>query len=169
MTPELHISFALTIGSCNSTQTIKFTDILDENGINGCWRAVYMWCCIFIVSGEISSFHICYCSRCRHSTGSVHASNIFTSPENIIWITGKESIQRFKLETAKSWAKQFCKICGSGVPYINRAGTHLVIPAGSLNSEIELEPDDKIFCDSRPKWIESIAVKPEFALYPDKF
>jgi len=121
----------------------------------------------FTVSGDVSSFHICYCSRCRHSTGSAHASNIFAKPECITWHSGEEYIQRFELPAAKSWTKQFCKQCGSGLPYINRAGTFLVIPAGSLNSEIDFEPDDRIFCDDRTHWAESIPEKVEFTGYPE--
>lgn len=123
----------------------------------------------FVVNGAVSSFHLCHCSRCRHSTGSAHAANIFTKPENISWITGKEDIQRFELPSAKSWTKQFCRICGSGLPYINRAGTFLVIPAGSLEGEIGLEADDRIFWDSKAKWVETISDKPKFTKYPDKF
>lgn len=123
----------------------------------------------FKVDGKISSFHICYCSRCRHSTGSAHASNIFTDPENISWTSGKDFIQRFELESAKSWAKQFCKICGSGVPYINRAGTYLVVPAGSLNENLQIIPDDKIFCEDRCTWVDNIQESPEFSTLPDKF
>lgn len=123
----------------------------------------------FVINGSVSSFHICYCSRCRRSTGSAHASNIFTNPENITWLSGQDFIQRFELASAKSWAKQFCSICGSGLPYINRSGTHLVVPAGSLDSELDIEPDDKIFCQSRSRWIETITSKTEFPQYPDKF
>ena len=123
----------------------------------------------FKVDGPISSFHICYCSRCRHSTGSAHASNIFTQPENISWLSGSDLIQRFELPTAKSWSKQFCKICGSGLPYVNRAGTFLVIPAGSLNDDIQLSPDDKIFCEERCKWVEAIQDAPEFSGPPNIF
>lgn len=121
------------------------------------------------IDGEISSFHICYCSRCRHSTGSAHASNIFTQPENITWCSGKDFIQRFELDSAKSWAKQFCKVCGSSVPYINRSGTFLVVPAGSLNDDANIKPDDRIFCDDRCVWVEGIQAGPEFPGPPIKF
>lgn len=123
----------------------------------------------FVLNGSVSSFHICYCSRCRHSTGSAHASNIFTTPDSITWFSGQHLIRRFELESAKSWSKQFCSVCGSGLPYINRAGTHLVVPAGCLDSELNIEPDDKIFCDAREKWVESIANKIEFAQLPERF
>lgn len=123
----------------------------------------------FEINGTISSFHICYCSRCRHSTGSAHASNIFTEPENISWISGRDLIQRFELESAKSWAKQFCRVCGSGLPYINRAGTYLVVPAGSLNENIPITPDDRIFCEDRCTWVENIQDSPEFPALPKQF
>jgi hypothetical protein len=121
------------------------------------------------ISGEISSFHICYCSRCRHATGSAHASNLFTQPGNITWHSGKELIQRFELASAKSWAKQFCKVCGSCLPYINRSGTFLVVPAGTLNEDLPITPDDRIFCDDRCGWVERIQSRPEFPAQPDKF
>ncbi|WOX04939.1 GFA family protein [Microbulbifer pacificus] len=123
----------------------------------------------FEIDGEISSFHICYCSRCRHSTGSAHASNMFTKPESVSWLSGEEFIQRFELESAKSWAKQFCKVCGSGVPYLNRSGTFLVVPAGSLDDNINIKPDDRIFCEDRSAWVEGIQNSPEFPALPDKF
>ena len=123
----------------------------------------------FSISGEVSSFHLCYCSRCRQSSGSAHASNIFTKPENITWNSGKDFVQRFELATAKHWATQFCKACGSSLLYLNRTGNFLVVPAGSLTSAFDLAPDDKIFCDSKAKWTESISGLPKFPGYPDKF
>ena len=121
------------------------------------------------VNGDISSFHICYCSRCRHATGSAHAANLFAAPESIRWHSGQDVIQRFELPVAKSWAKQFCRICGSAVPYVNRAGKFLVIPAGSLNGDLPVMPDDRIFCEDRCRWVEAIAQSPEFSGLPTKF
>ncbi|WMN61813.1 GFA family protein (plasmid) [Pseudoalteromonas xiamenensis] len=121
------------------------------------------------LNGEVSSFHLCYCSRCRHSTGSAHAANVFTKPEAIKWICGEEQIKRFELAQAKSFAKQFCQNCAGAVPYLNKAGTFLVVPAGSLVDEIEFGPDDRIFTDSKAKWTECIFELPTFERYPDKF
>lgn len=118
------------------------------------------------VTGAVAAFHICYCSRCRHSTGSAHAANIFTAPDNITWLSGKDQIQRFELETAKNFIKQFCKVCGSAVPYIDRAGTTLLIPAGGLNGNLELTPDDRIFCADRSAWVDNIPDSPEFSVLP---
>ena len=92
--------------------------------------------------------------RCRRSTGSAHASDIFTKPENIKWVSGEDLIQRFELPEAERFMKQFCSKCGSGVPYVNRLGTKLVIPAGSLTEQFEVPPEKNIFWESKAKWYE---------------
>jgi len=106
------------------------------------------------VFGEVDAFYLCHCSRCRRSTGTAHVANIFTQPENIEWLAGEELIRRYELPEAKSFAKQFCANCGSGVPYVNRAGTKLVIPAGGLTEPIAFAPNDIIFWESRAEWYE---------------
>ncbi|WP_460225125.1 GFA family protein [Aurantivibrio infirmus] len=123
----------------------------------------------YSVKGEISSFHLCYCSRCRLATGSAHASNMFSQPHYLTWISGENNIQRYELESAKSFAKQFCRTCGSAVPYINRSKTFLVIPAGTVVDGLNVIPDDRIFCASKASWIEAIPDTVEFSDYPDKF
>ena len=91
----------------------------------------------FELLGKINGFYFCHCMRCRRSTGSAHASNIFTDPENIRWLTGQELIKRYELPEAVRFAKQFCIECGSLVPLVNRDGTKLVIPAGTLEQSFE--------------------------------
>ena len=120
----------------------------------------------FQVDGEVSAFHLCHCNRCRHSTGSAHASNIFTAQDNITWLSGEENIRRFELPQAKSFAKQFCVNCGSLLPYINRAGTSLVIPAGSLIDDPGVVPQDNIFWDERAPWYDAGTSSTKFAEYP---
>ena len=93
--------------------------------------------------------------RCRRSTGSAHASNIFTEPENIKWLAGEYLIQRFELPDAERFMKQFCSKCGSSVPYVNRMGSKLVVPAGSLIDLFEESPEKNIFWKFRAKWYES--------------
>ena len=62
----------------------------------------------FKLFGEIDGFYLCHCLRCRRSTGSAHASNIFTKPDNIEWLVTEETIRRYELPEAKRFAKQFC-------------------------------------------------------------
>ena len=121
----------------------------------------------FTLSGVAESFHLCHCSRCRKATGTAHASNIFTQPENIKWGSGENNLKRFEVPDAKSFSKQFCINCGSSVPYINRAQTKLVIPAGCLNTPLSIIPDDNIFWGSRAEWYEDGRDSKKFEEYPE--
>ena len=119
----------------------------------------------FELFGDVEGFYLCHCTRCRRSTGSAHASNIFTMPENINWLSGEGLIQRFELPEAERFMKQFCSKCGSGVPYVNRLGTKLVIPAGSLSEQFDVSPGKNIFWESRAKWYENGLKTPRHAEY----
>ncbi len=120
----------------------------------------------FRLSGTAEAFHLCHCSRCRKASGSAHVANIFTEPGNISWLAGEEYIKRFELPEAKRFAKQFCSNCGSPLPYLNRTGTKLVIPAGSLDTPLKFAPDDNIFWASKAEWYEGGRDSPKFDGYP---
>src|SRR4051812_28722086 len=91
----------------------------------------------------------CHCSRCRKATGTGHATNLTTNPNQLTWLTGEASITRYDLPTARSYGKWFCAQCGSPVPRRTRNGKIMVIPAGSLDSVPALSPTDHIFWASR--------------------
>ena len=104
--------------------------------------------------------------RCRKSTGSAHASNIFMEPENIKWLTGEEKIKRYDLSEAERFSKQFCVDCGSLVPHVSRDGKRLSIPAGSLEQKTDANPQKNIFWGSKAKWYESGLDAPRCLEYP---
>ncbi len=120
----------------------------------------------FEITGPFESFHLCHCSRCRKATATVHASNLFTQPENIRWLSGEDKVTRYELSTAERFARAFCSVCGSGMPYVNRPGTSLVVPAGSLDNAEGLRPDDRIFWKNRAPWHDAVADAPAFDEYP---
>jgi len=107
---------------------------------------------VFSVSGPFEAFHWCHCSRCRKDTGSAHASNIFAAPDCIEWLRGKEWVKRFDLPEAERYAKAFCTHCGSPVPYISRNGAWIIVPAGTLNDDPGISPQDNIHWASRAPW-----------------
>ena len=107
------------------------------------------------ISGEVTGFYLCHCSRCRKATGSAHASNIFTLPDNLEWLSGEVSIRRYELPEADRFTRQFCIQCGSGLPYVSRNGAYLVIPAGSLDGALAIRPQANIYWNSRANWYDS--------------
>lgn len=120
----------------------------------------------FEVEKNFKVFYQCHCKQCQVLTGSAFASNLFTNPDNISWLKGREFVTKYE-HPSREFSKAFCKICGSALPYINKGKTSLIIPAGSLNSDISKPLDANIFvsekvCRSTPDY----AIK-EFESFPE--
>ena len=120
----------------------------------------------YAATGPFSAFHICHCSQCRRSTGSAHASNIFTTPDRLEWLAGEDKVIHFVPDKPDVISKSFCPHCGSLVPYISPKSGKLIIPAGSLNGDPGIRPEDNIFWGNRADWYESISKVPKFEGFP---
>ncbi|WP_430460242.1 GFA family protein [Thalassolituus sp. LLYu03] len=111
-------------------------------------------CCgqvTFTLQDNFRMFFFCHCEQCRKLTGSAHASNLFTAPDNIRWLQGENSTTRYEHPT-RDFASVFCSHCGSGLPYLTKSGQFLIVPAGSLNEEPGKLPDARIFCAEQTEW-----------------
>ncbi|MDQ3233762.1 MAG: GFA family protein [Pseudobdellovibrionaceae bacterium] len=116
------------------------------------------------ITGEIQGFFLCHCSRCRKVTGSAHASNIFAKVSALNWLSGEDKISRIQVPETR-FAKAFCSQCSSALPNPRPHG-FVLIPAGSLDSELTIKPQAHIFCESRAKWDENLESLPQFAGLP---
>ncbi|WP_026291589.1 GFA family protein [Marinobacterium rhizophilum] len=119
------------------------------------------------IEGPFRRFMLCHCSRCRHATGSSHASNLFCKPDQLQWLSGAEQVQRFKLQEAERFGRSFCRTCGAPVPFVSEDGTYVNVPAGSLDDAPGILPQARIFCASRAVWDDaSMDAVPCFDAYP---
>lgn len=120
----------------------------------------------FTLEDKFSNFYFCYCEQCRKLTGSAHASNLFTDPENISWQQGEESTVRYDHPT-RTFSHVFCSKCGSGLPYLSQSGKSLIVPAGSLDTEPSKQPDAQIFCAEQTEWHKAGIKAREFPGFPE--
>lgn len=104
------------------------------------------------ISGAPTKFYHCHCKRCRKATGTGHASNLLIKPGSIKWIKGEELIKGYKVPEAIRFTNRFCSVCGGRVPRYAKEIDTIVIPAGSLDSEPPIQPQARIFWDSRANW-----------------
>ena len=118
------------------------------------------------VRGPFSKFAHCHCARCRKATGAAHASNIYLKPEQP-WVAGEELISRFDLPSATSFARWFCRSCGSPVPRITRSGRTVVVPAGSLDDHPVEKPKARMFSGSEAPWVCAGDDIPRHVEYPE--
>ena len=103
-------------------------------------------------TGPVKVFQYCHCTRCQKFTGSAHASNIIIDPDNFEWTRGEEFVSRYEIPDAKYFATCFCKNCGSNLPWKTKAGTALIVPAGTLDEDPEVRPKHNIYYSDRAPW-----------------
>src|SRR5262245_28268844 len=104
------------------------------------------------VSGEPTRFFHCHCSRCRKSTGTGHASNLFLQPAVLKWLSGEQQVRMFKVPEAKRFTNCFCVGCGSRLPRQVKDTDVVIVPCGSLDDEAPIRPQARIFSGSRVSW-----------------
>ncbi len=105
------------------------------------------------VKHNFKRFYQCHCKQCQQITGSAFAANIFTSPDNIEWLSGQGQIHTYNHPT-RSFTKAFCKQCGCGMPFVTQNGKALLIPAGTLTDDIDISPEANIFTNEQVTWLD---------------
>lgn len=114
------------------------------------------------MDGTFERFFLCHCAYCRKDTGSAHAANLFARDAELRWLAGEDNVRFFNLPGTRH-SRSFCATCGSALPW--RMGRSLVVPAGSLDSEVPLRPEAHIFVASRAGWddrLEAVAMVERF-------
>lgn len=119
----------------------------------------------FKVQGEFERFYLCHCQRCQKDTGSAHGANLFSQSASLTWLTGADTVTTFKLAGTRH-TKCFCKFCGSALPNMQNAGL-LVVPAGSLDSQVAVSPTAHIFISSKAPWDSALDKVLQFADLPE--
>jgi len=130
-------------------------------------------CCLckkvtYAIKGNLGVFQYCHCSRCRKFTGSAFAANLLVAPEDFQWLSGEEFLGRYELEEAKHFATSFCTHCGSSLPWLEKQGRAVVVPAGSLEDHPGIGPFQNIFWGSHAAWYTEPSSLPEYDELPPK-
>ena len=118
------------------------------------------------LTGEPMRFYHCHCQRCRKATGTGHASNIMVKEETFKWLSGETLLKRYKVPEAERFYTHFCSECGSAMPRDVPELGATFIPAGSLDTEISIKPEARIFWDSRVEWSCSSDDLTRYSEYP---
>jgi hypothetical protein len=115
----------------------------------------------FQISGTFESFFLCHCARCRKDTGSAFAANLFSSTATLTWLSGRDGIKTYRVPDTRH-ERSFCSECGSALPRIEGPGTMVVVPAGSLDSAIDIRPNAHICFAGRAPWDADLEGVPKF-------
>lgn len=119
----------------------------------------------FQITGNFDHFYLCHCRHCQKDTGSAHAANLFSTSAKLNWLSGQDTVKTFNLPKTRH-TKSFCPECSSALPNYQMEGKLLVVPAGSLNSDLTILPEAHIFCSSKASWDEGLESVKKFEKYP---
>ena len=136
---------------------------MNEDIINGsclCGAVNYQ------IEGPFKIFQYCHCSRCRKFTGSAYASNLFVPPERFRWTSGEGMIRRYEHPDAKYFATNFCKQCGSSLPWAVKGGKNIIVTAGTLDDDPGIKPMWNLFWRSKASWYEESSDLPRHDEFP---
>lgn len=112
------------------------------------------------VRGKFERFFLCHCSRCRKSSGTAHASNLFAPGAELTWLAGEDLIRSYAVEGTR-FSRSFCGTCGSMLPQAAANGV-VKVPAGSLDTPLAMRPLGHIFMGSRADWDHDLENVPGF-------
>lgn len=112
--------------------------------------------CRYVITGDKPmAMYLCHCSRCRKETGTIHGANVFFNHAQLSWEKGQNNITHFKLAGTRK-QRAFCTICGSPLPWQGE-NSLVVLPAGTADGDVLLEPTAHIYCASRASWENKVA------------
>jgi len=119
----------------------------------------------FEVEGDFEHFFLCHCRRCQKDTGSAHGANLFSSTAKLKWLSGSDKVTSFTLPSTQH-SKSFCSKCGSALPNIQMGGKLLVVPAGSLDTDVHIMPNAHICMASKANWDDDLHNLPMIETLP---
>lgn len=117
----------------------------------------------FEIEGDFDRFYFCHCQRCRKGTGSAHGANLFSASARLTWLAGQDKVSKYQVPDSRH-SRAFCSDCGGALPREHR--TMLVVPAGSLDTDVPTQPTAHIFVASRANWDRNLESVPAFEQLP---
>lgn len=104
----------------------------------------------------------CHCKMCRKFHGAAFATFGEAKIENFHWIEGEEILKSYQAENGT--IRRFCKNCGSSLTFspANDKGELIEFTLGTLDSDINIEPDAHIFISSKASWMHIFDDLPQY-------
>ena len=119
----------------------------------------------FEVKPPFAAFRYCHCGRCQKASGSAHAANMLVPEAQFRWLAGESLVKRFDMPGAKRFAVWFCPQCGTRMPHKIKTTENMLIPAGVLDGDPGMRPENSIFWKSKAAWYVAPQEMPKFDEY----
>ncbi len=118
----------------------------------------------FQLDGGIEMINNCHCSMCRKSHGAAFGSFLHAAGQGFRWTAREDLVTTY--QSSEGNVRAFCGTCGSNMPVLEGGGSHVTIPAGSLDDDPGVRPMVNIFVASKAPWFEISDALPQFEEFP---
>ncbi|HZF25833.1 MAG TPA: GFA family protein [Steroidobacteraceae bacterium] len=109
----------------------------------------------------------CHCSMCRKHHGALFVTFVAAPIGNFRWLAGQQGIGSY--ESSPGGSRSFCLVCGSVAPLLLAQLNMVFIPAGNLQGDLGIKPDNHIFVGSKAPWYEITDGLPQYEQFPPGF
>ncbi|MEE9326217.1 MAG: GFA family protein [Cocleimonas sp.] len=94
----------------------------------------------------------CHCKMCRKFHGAAFATFGEAKAKNFKWVKGEDLLQSYQAKNGS--IRQFCQKCGSSMTFkaSNDDGKLIEFTLGTLDTDLDLQPDAHIFIASKANW-----------------
>lgn len=118
----------------------------------------------FRLQNAPSTIGTCHCSRCRKAGASTIA---FVKREDLQWIQGRDHVQIYSPAPPYTYARCFCKICGSSLGEILSEEDSFPIAANCFDGDIALKNQFHEYVSEKPSWYEICDDAPQNESHPE--
>jgi len=100
---------------------------------------------------EISNkIYNCHCSRCRKSSGSAFATQVFANLDSLNFIKGRDALVEYE---STGGIRTFCSACGSRLMNYGKPGVdYLSIAISAIDNPNGLKPSADCFTENKLPW-----------------
>ena len=97
------------------------------------------------IDKESAGMSHCHCSICRKIHGSLFAT--YFNAQGLHYSEGKDAIVNY--ESSAGFIRSFCNNCGSPLPEASPNSDEVYIPAGLMDDDPGVRPEEHIFTESK--------------------
>ncbi|WP_151718231.1 GFA family protein [Gemmobacter serpentinus] len=117
----------------------------------------------FTASGPPTMMGTCHCSRCRKLGASTIA---FVRRDDLHWQRGQEHVAQYQPEAPYTYARCFCRLCGTALGEILSQADSFPIPANVFDGDIGLPNQFHVYVSEKPEWSVICDGAPQYATAP---
>jgi hypothetical protein len=102
------------------------------------------------ISGPIIRLNFCHCTMCQKNHGAAFAPYLRVAKKDFTIVRGEEFVASY--QSSQGITRTFCHQCGSNLQWIRASSDALGIAAGTLDSDIDVQPAAQYWCEDSKRW-----------------